>query len=160
MKAIDERAAMWRVIPRTVEALFSADIRVEFPHLLFDALSLMPRRIWQEKRIRVHRVGHGVDHCSVSKWSIGCGQCFLVFLHHLYVVVEESEDALDDGLEAHVLRNLRKTDERFQSIRRDDGEGSTAIVNQVATHGVGKPKSPTVTAVPAAAIGQQPLEMP
>src|SRR4029077_10254353 len=106
MKAIDERAAMGRVKPRTVRTLFCADVRVEFPHLLFDVLPLMPCSIWQGKRMRVHRVGHSVDHRSVSKWSIGCGQYLLVFLHNLYIVVEESEYALDDRLESPGFRHL------------------------------------------------------
>src|SRR5882762_91822 len=159
MKAIDERTSVGGVKPRTVRTLLSADIRVKFPDLLLNAVDLMSRCIWQNERIRIHRVGDSIDHRSVSKWSIGRGHYLLIFFHNLYIVVEESKYALDDRSESRGSSNLRKADERFQGIRCNDGEWGVAVVDQIAAHRVRKPKSPAAPAVPFTAVSHQPLKM-
>src|ERR1041385_7622627 len=106
MKAVDERAAMGRVKPRAVGLLVPPDIRVEFPYSRLNPPLLLRRCIRRKKRIGVHCVRHSVDHYSVSKWHVRRGQCLLVFLHDLDVVVEEPEYALDHWTVPRVLRSL------------------------------------------------------
>src|SRR5438045_131423 len=110
MKAVDEGATMRRVKPRTVRTLMTPDIRIEFLHCGFDLLSVPRWRKRQEKRIRVHSVRHRVDHSPIAEWPVGGGYGIFIFLHHLDVFFEETENALDDRRIRGVLRHLREAD--------------------------------------------------
>src|SRR5205814_3383807 len=105
VEAIDKRAAIGGIKPRSVGSLISADIHVEFPYFCLDSLFLRRRRKRQIESMRIHCVRHSVDHSSIGERPIRRSECLLVFPHNVNVLVKESKDTLD-GVQASVIRYL------------------------------------------------------